>query len=368
MIYLDNAATTNIKPYSVQEAVNNALKNLSANPGRSGHKLSLKTSEMIFNVREKVADFFAADSYENIVFTQNCTMSINLVVKGLFKSGDHIIISDLEHNSVFRAAYDLSKIGVELSIFETSEEDEITIKNIKDKIKFNTKGIICTHGSNVFGIINPIKKIGQFCKDNNLIFIVDAAQTAGFLDINVKNNFIDYLCIAPHKGLYAPMGTGILITDNKPSTLILGGTGSLSASAEQPSFLPDKYESGTINVPGIAGVGAGVDFVSKNKIKIIKKEKMIIEYIYNKFKNNKKIELYNKPSLPVLSFNIKGEGSADVAQYLADKNICVRGGLHCSPLAHKKFKTIEKGTVRVSPSFFNSLNEAAYLVYLIDGY
>lgn len=368
MIYFDNAATTNIKPRSVEIAVNNALKNFSANPGRSGHKLSMKTSEMVFDVRENVADFFGAESYENIVFTQNCTMSINLVIKGLFKSGDHVIISDLEHNSVARTAFDLTKSGVELSIFETSEDDEITIQNIESKLKSNTKAIICTHGSNVFGIINPIRKIGRFCKSNGLLFIVDAAQTAGILDINVKNDYIDYLCIAPHKGLYAPMGTGILITDNKPNVFILGGTGSLSASIEQPDFLPDKYESGTINVPGIAGIGAGIEFVRKNKNKIVCKEKMIIDYIYNEFKKNKKVQLYNRPNLPVLSFNIKGESSTDVSQYLADKNVCVRGGLHCAPLAHKKFKTIEQGTVRVSPSIFNNLNEASFLVYLINNY
>ena len=368
MIYFDNAATTNIKPRSVEIAVNNALKNFSANPGRSGHKLSMKTSKMVFDVREKVADFFGAESYENIVFTQNCTMSINLVIKGLFKSGDHVIISDLEHNSVARTAFDLTKSGVELSIFETSEDDEITIQNIESKMKSNTKAIICTHGSNVFGIINPIRKIGRFCKNNGLQFIVDAAQTAGILDINVKNDYIDYLCIAPHKGLYAPMGTGILITDNKPNVFILGGTGSLSASIEQPEFLPDKYESGTNNGPGIAGIGAGIEFVRKNKNKIVCKEKMIIDYIYNEFKKNKKVQLYNKPNLPVLSFNIKGESSTDVSQYLADKNVCVRGGLHCAPLAHKKFKTIEQGTVRVSPSIFNNLNEASFLVYLINNY
>lgn len=365
MIYFDNAATTNVKPASVYFAVNNALKTLSANPGRSGHELSMKTSEMVFDTREKVASFFGADSYENIVFTQNCTMALNLVIKGLFKSGDHIMISDLEHNSVSRTAYDLSKKGVTLSIFETDFDDDITLENIRKLIKPETKGIICTHGSNVFGIKNPIRRIGELCHNNNIIFIVDAAQTAGIIDINMKRDNIDYLCIAPHKGLYAPMGTGILITDSKPDPLVLGGTGSLSASLEQPNFLPDKYESGTINVSGIAGIKAGIDFVKRNQRKIFEHEKMIIEFLYNELKKQNNITLYNKPDLPVLSFNIKGEGSTDVAQYLSDKHVCVRAGLHCAPLAHTKFGTQETGTVRVSPSVFNTFDEAKrFLLYV----
>lgn len=365
MIYFDNAATTNIKPRTVYEAVNNALRNYSANPGRSGHNLSLKTSQMIFETREKIANFFNAKSYENVVFTQNCTMSINLCMRGLFKSGDRIIISDLEHNSVFRTAYYLHNKGVAVDVFKVEEDDESTLFNIRKLIKPETKGIVCTHGSNVFGIKLPIEKIGKLCKENQLVFVVDCAQTAGIVDVDIKNDNIDYLCVAPHKGLYAPMGIGILITDSLPDFFLTGGTGSNSAVFVQPNFLPDKFESGTINVPAIAGVSAGLDFVSSKKEFIYKKEKEIIDFIYNNFLRNKIIELYNKPELPVLSFNVENKSSDEVSDYLNSNNICVRSGLHCAPLAHKKFGTEGRGTVRISPSCFNSMKEAEYLVSTI---
>ena len=368
MIYFDNSATTNIKPQSVYNAVSYALRYYSANPGRSGHKLSNATSEAVYRVREKVASFFGADSFENVVFTTNCTTALNIAIKGLFREKDHILISDLEHNSVSRVVNDLTKNGVELNIFETDEDDEVLLSNIKKLIKKNTKGVVCTHGSNVFGVRLPIKKIGKLCKEYNLFFIVDAAQTAGIEEINMKECNIDCLCIAPHKGLYAPMGTGILITNDKPNALILGGTGSVSASFLQPSFLPDKYESGTINVPGIIGIGAGIDFVKKNRKDILRKEKGIIEFIYNSLKKDSKMILYNKPNIPVLSFNIAGESSTDVSQYLNFNKIYVRAGLHCAPLAHKKFGTDKYGTVRISPSYFNNFSEAERLIFVLKRY
>lgn len=368
MVYLDNAATTFHKPATVYEAVNNAIKELSANPGRSGHELSMKTSEMVYNTREKTAEYFNAESYENIVFTQNCTMAINLCMRGLFKKDDHIIISDLEHNSVFRTAFDLKKNGVEVDIFESNNDEEITIKNIYSLIKPNTKGVVCTNGSNVFGIKLPIREIGKLCKSKNLLFIVDAAQTAGVIKIDMKADNIDYLCIAPHKGLYTPMGLGVLITDTKPSPIITGGTGSSSGIVEQPNFLPDKYESGTINVPAISGLSAGIDFVKSNERFIYQKEMNIINYIYTELCKMKKIKLYNKPDLPVLSFNINNDSSENIASYLNKNNICVRAGLHCAPLAHKKFKTEDRGTVRISASYFNTMNEAKYFVKAVDKY
>lgn len=368
MIYFDNAATTNIKPQSVYYAVNNALKMNSANPGRSGHELSVRASEKVFEVREKVASFFGAASFENVVFTENCTMSLNIAIKGLFHGGDHILISDLEHNSVLRVAYDLTKHGIQLDIFRTDVDDDITIRNIVELLKPNTKGIICTHGSNVFGIRLPIKRIGQICREHNLIFVVDAAQTAGIEEIDVTELGIDCLCVAPHKGLYAPMGTGLLITNDKPSPFILGGTGSVSASVVQPSFLPDKYESGTLNVPGIAGIGAGLDFVKRNRKEIVIREKRIIDFLHRSLSRNPNVIIYNKPQIPVLSFNIAGESSTDVSAYLNNHGIYVRAGLHCAPLAHQKFATQDIGTVRISPSYFNNLNEAERLVFLIKRY
>lgn len=368
MIYFDNAATTNRKPQAVYNAVNNAMNCYSANPGRSGHKMSLMASQSVYNARESTAAFFGAGSYENVVFTANCTMSLNLAMKGLFSRGDHFLISDLEHNSVLRTAYALKQKGVEFDIFKTDADEEQLFHNISTLVKENTKGIVCTHGSNVFGILLPINKIGEYCRKNRLLFIVDAAQTAGIIDINMNKDNINYLCIAPHKGLYAPMGTGILLTDDKPEPLIHGGTGSVSASLYQPDFLPDKYESGTINVPGINGLNAGIKFVKQNKKEIVNRERIIIDFIYEEFKKMEKIILYNKPQLPVLSFNVKNENSISVSDYLNRAGVCVRAGLHCAPSAHYKFGTEKIGTVRVSPSYFNNMDEAKQLIVLMKKY
>ena len=368
MIYFDNAATTNIKPNCVCEATFKALKEFSANPGRSGHVLSMKTSQMIYDTRVKVASFFNAKSEENVIFTSGCTMSINICLRGMLNKGDHILISDMEHNAVYRTAMDLKNQGVDVSIFKTDIDDDVTIRNIERLIRDNTKAIVCVHGSNVFGILNPIKRIGQLCNNKGIKFVVDAAQTAGVEEIDIQEMCIDYLCVPAHKGLYGLTGVGVLIADKNLKPIITGGTGSFSLSENQPDFLPDKYESGTLNVVGICALSAGIDFVKRNKNKIKINESNIIDYLYKSFRQNKDIVLYNKPSLPVLSFNLLGQGSEAVASYLDSKGICVRAGLHCSPLAHKKFGTVDVGTVRISASVFNNMYEAKCLESCVKNY
>ena len=258
MVYFDNAATTGKKPLSVIKSVNRSLYEYSANAGRGGHKASMKAAEEIFKVRKKVADFFGASGEEKVIFTPSCTAAINYVLKGILKQNDGLVISSLEHNSVTRPAETLRKSGVELSVAEVIFSDkEATVRSFERAIKPNTKVVLCTHASNVTGEVLPIKEIGEICALKGVPFAVDAAQTAGILDINMQEQKIDYLCVASHKGLYAPMGTGILIALGEiPRTLIEGGTGSMSISYEQPLDLPEAFESGTANVPGIAGVSA----------------------------------------------------------------------------------------------------------------
>ncbi|MEE1024647.1 MAG: aminotransferase class V-fold PLP-dependent enzyme [Acutalibacteraceae bacterium] len=369
MIYFDNAATTAHKPQKVIAAVQNAIKRFSANPGRGGHNASLKAADAVFSVREKAAEYFNANSAENVVFTQNCTLALNVAMQGLFHPGDHIIISSLEHNAVYRTAMYLRKKGIDFSVAEVSLDEDTTVNNFVSLIRYNTKGIVCTHASNVFGIVLPIKRLGKVCSVFGLRFIVDAAQTAGVLPIDMKECHIDCLCIAPHKGLYSPMGTGILITDNSPKPLVFGGTGSNSIDHDQPEFLPDKYESGTINVPGICGIGAGIDFIKQNRSNAYKKEMKLIRYIYSMLSKKENVLLYtpvpDKRFVPLLSLNIRGENSEAVAAKLNENNIAVRAGLHCAPLAHRSFGTINTGTVRVSPSIFNTENEAEYFVHTV---
>ena len=362
MIYFDNAATSGMKPQGVIKAVENALKNYSANPGRSGHITAQKTAEKVYETREKIATFFGAKAPDNVIFTMNCTHSLNIVIKGVLRKGDHIIISNLEHNAVLRP---LKKWGISVDVFKVDFADEgKTVENLKAKFKTNTKMVLCTAASNVFGKTLPLKEIGKMCKERGVFFAVDAAQGAGVIPINMDEMSIDFLCIAPHKGLYSPTGIGILITDKFiQNTLIEGGTGTNSLELTQPIMLPERLESGTLNIPAIFGVSAGIDFVkSKGIQKIYSHEMALIEKLYINLKNTDGVVLYTpQPKMweyvPVLSFNFGDLHSEKVGHFLAEKGIAVRAGLHCAPLAHKAFGTENRGTVRVSVSAFNTHQE-----------
>lgn len=248
MIYFDNAATTFPKPASVKDAVDTALMRYGANPGRSGHDLSAETAKQVFEVRSKAAEFFGAADVEDVVFTQNCTYAVNTVVKGLFKPGDHVIISDLEHNAVLRPIHALTVQGIiTYTVAETFSDDEETVNAFRSCIRPNTRAIIVTHGSNVFGVKLPIARLAQLARQYGLYFAVDAAQTAGIEPIDVKGMQINFLCTAGHKGLYGPTGTGLLITScgKRLRPLAEGGTGSVSYDYLQPNFMPDRFEAGT---------------------------------------------------------------------------------------------------------------------------
>lgn len=364
MIYLDNAATTFPKPPSVSAAVNEALRVYGANPGRSGHKQSMRSAKEIYECRVKAAALFHAENEENVVFTLNCTHSLNIVLKGLLKSGDHVVTSDMEHNSVMRPLYELAKKGVTFTQAKVFPGDnDKTVDSFRNAIGPDTKLVVCTHASNVWGARLPIGRIGALCHEYGIQFMVDAAQTAGTLPLDMQEMRIDYLCTAGHKGLYGPMGTGLLITGcaDKLSTLTEGGTGSSSISYEHPLQMPDKFESGTPNLPGIAGLKAGISFVSRVKQENIAQHEMeLVRRLYDKFANMNTVILYTeKPALdhfaPVLSFNVKEIDSETVAEYLnRNYDIALRAGLHCAPAAHSAMGTLEMGAVRVSPSYFTN--------------
>ena len=376
MIYFDNGATTFPKPKSVVNAVNYAITKIGANPGRGGHNMAMKASEVLFECRNNAATLFDIDNSENIIITNNCTTALNTVIKGILKSGDHAVISSYEHNAVVRPLEFLKNRGVEYSIAQVDYADnEKTVDNFRKAFKENTRLVICTHASNVFGIRLPIERIAALCKLNGILFCVDAAQTAGLIPIYLKNSDIDYLCTAGHKGLYGPMGTGLLIINSKviPESLIQGGTGSLSAQVNQPEILPDKFESGTHNLIGIAGLNEGIKYVMKKTPQVIfDYEIRLARNLYDRLFRLKDIELYTKKPdnngfVPVISFNLKNIDSEKTAQILNDRfNIAVRAGLHCAPLAHKCFGTLEKGTVRAVISSFTTQSEVNYLVNSIS--
>lgn len=371
MIYFDNAATSGVKPKGVIAAVKNALEQYSANPGRSGYETSFKTAEMVYITRKKLAHFFGAENPESVVFTLNCTHAVNCVLKGIVHKGEHVVVSSLEHNAVMRP---LKKMGVAYSVAQVSfDDDNKTIENFRKSIKPNTKLVLCTGASNVLGKTLPISAIGELCKKNKKYFAVDAAQIAGVVPIDMKRQNIDFLCVAPHKGLYAPMGTGILIArKNLPETIIEGGTGTNSIELYQPDELPERLESGTVNVPGIAGISAGVDYVNKIGIdRIYAHEMSLIRRLYAGLKKMSEITLYtpepkNGFYAPVLSFNVKGVPSDETVSLLSKQGIAVRGGLQCAPSAHSAIGTLDGGTVRVSVGTFNTEREIDTFLQILN--
>lgn len=373
MIYFDNGATSFPKPFSVINAVQMSFCDCCANPGRGGYKSAMKCAEMIYNARAAGAEIFNAET-ENVIFTSGCTYSLNAAIKGLCRKGSHFVISDLEHNAVVRPLEALKKTGIcSYSIAKITHDENNTVQNFANAFRKNTVAVICTLSSNVFGIMPPIEKIAREAHKHGILFILDAAQGAGYLPVDMRKINADIICCAGHKGLLGPMGTGLLIlSDNlRLNTLTEGGTGSNSESLNQPLFSPDRFESGTPNVHGIAGLYEGIEFVKNAKCEnILSHENKIIKYIFDEIKMCDSVILYTDfydgaPKSPVLSFNIKSKRSEETAALLSEDGICVRAGLHCAPLAHKKFGTLPMGTVRITPSWFTSEKEAEFLVNCI---
>lgn len=367
MIYLDNAATTFPKPAEVRQAVSRAVLT-GANPGRSGHDMALRASETIYRCRAKAAEMFGAESPENIIFTPGCTYAANMVIKGLLKKGDHAVVSDLEHNAVMRPLYALAQKGVSYTAVKTSLDDDETLSAFRDALTPNTRLVICTHVSNVWGIRLPVERIAAMCRQYGIPIMIDAAQSAGVFPINAKESGFDFVCVPGHKGLYGPMGVGILIA-RRPElldTIVEGGTGSGSRSLSQPEFPPDKFESGTPNHIGIAGLSAGLDFVKRIGLKRISEhEARLCAMLYDRLQKSGSVILYTpRPDgirfSGVLSFNIRGRDSESAAALMNDRyGIAVRAGLHCAPAAHEHFSTADTGAVRVSVSYFTTPREIA---------
>ena len=369
MIYLDNSASTLIKPKQVIKAVNDCLLYYTANPGRSGHKASIKTALQVEKARETVASFFGANA-ENVIWTYNCTHALNIAILGSAKQNGHIVATENEHNSVLRPLEHLKNTKkISYSIAKQHTPKGITLEDIKRHIKPNTYMVICNHLSNVNGDKAEIKEIGAFCKENKLIFVVDGAQSGGHIPIDIKENNIDYLAIAGHKGFYAPQSIGALIMNEnyRPTPIIFGGTGTNSFDLSQPEISPERYESGTISTPLIMGLMEGINFVKSNFALITNKLDDLTTYLNYELRSNG-ITSYTatENGYGVLSFNIGNLDSSFVADTLNSKyNICVRSGLHCAPLKHQALGTTRQGTVRVSLSYFNTFSEIQKLLLAI---
>ncbi len=370
MIYLDNSATTYPKPFQVREMMCRAPVSYGANPGRGGYPMSNATALEIYKVRALIAEMFGAESEENVVFTLNCTHALNIAIKGLAQKGGHAVTSCLEHNSVMRPLVKLREKGkFDFDKATVFPDDDKTVQSFERKIRHNTCFLVCTYASNVFGDILPIEKLGKLAAKYKIPLIVDAAQAAGVIDIDMKRDNISCLCMPGHKGLYGPAGTGVLILSNdcNVDTLIEGGTGSESKNFSQPEFLPDRFESGTQNTCGIIALGKGIEFVKREKINYIREhENELIKRLFRSFLNSELITVYNEfdPErfVPILSFNLKNLTGEETASELARNNIAVRGGFHCNPSAHEYYRTLDSGTARVSVSAFNTKNDIDYLI------
>ncbi len=372
MVNFDNSATTFPKPYEVRKMAEYAVEKCGGNAGRGGHILSMFTSEQIFSARKVLADFFDAEP-ENVIFTLNCTHALNLAIKGIMKNGGHIITSSLEHNSVIRPLEAMKNDGIiSYSIAKVYYDDEKTIKSFIENITPQTKAIVCTLASNVTGQILPFRKIAEICKKYNICFIADGAQICGIFPVSLADG-INILCTAGHKGLYGTAGTGLLITDGKYHIdhIIEGGTGSDSMNTEQPDFLPDTLESGTLNTVGILSMKAGVNFIKRKSImKIYEHENKLCQQFINSIGNIPEITVYRNATasyVPIVSFNLNNVPSEELASYLSSKGFCLRAGLHCAGLAHKNIGTLN-GTIRFAPSVFNTPSEVSALVYAIKNF
>lgn len=361
MIYLDNAATSFPKPTAVYQNVMKAMKKYGANPGRGSHAMAIEGAKIIYETRELLAELFNLDDPLNVILTFNATDGLNLAIKGLLKPGDHVITTSMEHNSVLRPIMELQKNGVENTIVQCEKDGKIKISDIEAAIKSNTKLIVTTHVSNLTGTIFPIEDIGMLCKRYQIPYLVDAAQSAGVLEIDVKKSNISFLAVPGHKGLLGPQGTGALLinSDLTINHLKEGGTGSESSNLYQPDFYPDKFEAGTPNLPGIAGLNEGLKYIKNKGIKsIYSHEKKLLDLFITEIKKNPKIQIYGPESINdrcgVVPINIDNVDSSEVAYILDTKyNIAVRPGLHCAPLAHKTIGTEKIGAVRFSVGPFN---------------
>lgn len=365
MIYLDNAATTFPKPKQVYDAVLDCMENYGANPGRAGHKLAMRAGREIYDCRENIAKLLNISNPMNIVFTHNATDSLNLAIKGVVKSGDHIITTSIEHNSVIRPIKALEEKGIENTIVKCDEYGQLNANDIKKAIKPNTKLIVTTHASNVCGTLVDIEAVGNIAKENNILYLVDASQTLGVYDVDVQKINVDMVAAPGHKCLLGPQGTGILYIREGLALDILkeGGTGSNSEELFQPNMMPDRYESGTHNTPGIAGLNAGVNFVIETGIdKIRKHEEELCSYMLERLSEVPNIKIYgpldSKKRAAVISVNIGNIDSGEVTFMLDDVyGIATRSGIHCSPLAHETLGTLIQGTIRFSFGYFNTKEE-----------
>ncbi|MDD2582687.1 MAG: aminotransferase class V-fold PLP-dependent enzyme [Desulfuromonadaceae bacterium] len=367
-VYLDNAATSFPKPEQVYEAVLRTMRDVGASPGRGGYHRSLEAGRILFQAREAAADFFSISDSSRIIFTQNATEALNLALQGTLVAGDHVVTTSMEHNSLLRPLYALRNKGVELSIVPVASDGVVDVEDIRRVVRVNTRMIAVSHVSNVCGAIQPIRQLAELCREIGVLFLVDAAQSAGYLPIDVEHGAIDLLAVPGHKGLLGPAGTGLLYAASHVPLrpVIQGGTGSHSTAEEQPQVMPEGFEAGTHNLPGIAGLHAGIEFIRARGLSAVYQHEFnLLNQAEQALRDISGVTVYgpsnNSERCAVLSFTASGVDSALLAAELDHGfDIAVRAGLHCAPLAHRMLGTLPGGTVRLSPGWSTTSEEIAF--------
>ncbi|MEC9490398.1 MAG: aminotransferase class V-fold PLP-dependent enzyme [Halanaerobiales bacterium] len=376
MIYFNNAATSWPKPESVYQEVDQFFRNSGMNPGRSGSAETLDSARMIFEIRENIADFFSISNSAHLVFNSGATESLNTVLKGVLKRGEHVITSKLEHNSILRPLERLkTEREIEVDYIDLDLENaEVDYQSLKNAVRDNTRLIVISHASNVLGTVNDLQKIGEFAAAEGILFLVDAAQTAGVIPIDVDKMKIDFLAVPGHKSLFGPPGVGALYVRDPETLLPLkeGGTGANSLSIKQPEIMPDYLEAGTLNTSGIVGLGAGIKFIGNQGLENIHQQEMnLLKKLIDGLTVITGIDVYGKKDInnrtAVTAFHLEGYSSNQLAFKLQhDYDIQLRGGLHCAPLLHKFLGTDDLGLLRVSPGYFNTEAEADEFLNILE--
>ncbi len=368
MIYLDNAATTFPKPGSVALEVSRCISEYCGNPGRGAHRLSGAAAEAVFAVRERLSRHFGCSDPSRCAFSFNTTYALNTALRSAVRRGDHILIFDMEHNSVYRQVVRLKEDGVaDFDIFRSRGSEREIISDISRKTRANTRIIICQISSNVCSLRLPAESVGRYCASRGIFFIADAAQCAGSEPINTERMNVDALCLPSHKGLYGPQGAGAVIFSERFASLAKavteGGSGSNSLSPHMPDEVPDKFEAGTLPTPAIVGLGKGIEFVeSVGEEKLFEHERSLSKYLAGNMAHDKRFTVYGGSDGAIVLFNVNGRSPAETASYLDSKGICVRAGFHCAPLAHKALGTGDSGAVRVSFGAFNDISDVKALL------
>lgn len=355
MIYLDNAATSSPKPKCVTDAVMRAITEVNANPGRAGHLLSLEAGRTVLTCRERIASLIGADDPFSIALTFNCTDALNLAIKGVLKKGDHVISTLMEHNSVLRVLMEMQRRGdIAVTLIKPAADGMIDPADVRRRIRMNTRLIILTHASNVTGAIQPVAAVGAIAKEEGVLFLADGAQALGAMPVDVNKLNCDMYAFPGHKGLLGPQGTGGLYIRSglALNTLREGGTGSSSENMLQPDDIPERYEAGTLNYHGIAGLSAGTEYVRQNLSRIYMRERELTTLLYEELLGIPGIIVYSPETesarAGIVSFNIGDMSSSRAADMLSDAGFAVRGGLHCAPGAHAYLGTLRRGSVRAS--------------------